>query len=182
MEKVFQYHQIDLGNKVGQNFIKNIRENLIVVLELNEKNELGLKLSIDKDIAFNTLSEFIKLSIISNNPFSNNYPSTSIGSTDMKNLTPKEIEIMEKLSEGKSLKEISNDLSMCIDTAKTHIKSIYKKLNVRKVSKAVIEYLKLKGMFQHSVADIYFDLSKLGFNKELKLIFNEYFIQENSSN
>lgn len=166
MEKVDQYH-IDLSTKAGQDLIKNIRENLIVVLELNENNKLGLKLSIDKDLAFNSVSKFIRFSKTSDDLFSFNYPSDSISSIEMKNLTPKEVEIMEKLSEGKTLKEISNDLCMCVDTAKTHIKSIYKKLNVRKVSKAVIEYLKLKGVFQHPVADIHFDLSKLGYKKGL---------------
>ncbi|MEP7268124.1 MAG: response regulator transcription factor [Saprospiraceae bacterium] len=53
------------------------------------------------------------------------------------NLTAKEIEILETLAKGNSYKMISNTLSISIDTVRTHIKSIYKKLHVNSAVEAI---------------------------------------------
>ncbi len=67
-------------------------------------------------------------------PVNNNY-----------NLTQREKEILSNLSKGNSYKLIAADLTISIDTVRTHIKNIYEKLQVHSqteaVSKAVNERL-----------------------------------------
>lgn len=67
-------------------------------------------------------------------PVNNNY-----------NLTQREKEILSNLSKGNSYKLIAADLTISIDTVRTHIKNIYEKLQVHTqteaVSKAVNERL-----------------------------------------
>lgn len=46
-------------------------------------------------------------------------------------LTPREIEVCHLLREGHENGEISSQLSICVNTTKNHIKSIYKKLNAK---------------------------------------------------
>ena len=61
------------------------------------------------------------------------------------NLTPRETEILQLLSQGNSFKMIAAALSVSIDTVKTHSKRIYEKLQVNSqleaVSKALSEKL-----------------------------------------
>ena len=61
------------------------------------------------------------------------------------NLTQREKEILSNLSKGNSYKLIAADLTISIDTVRTHIKNIYQKLQVHSqteaVSKAVNERL-----------------------------------------
>jgi len=61
------------------------------------------------------------------------------------NLTQREKEILANLSKGNSYKLIASDLTISIDTVRTHIKNIYEKLQVHTqteaVSKAVNERL-----------------------------------------
>lgn len=45
-------------------------------------------------------------------------------------LTAKEIEVVEKILDGRSRKEIADELNISENTAKTHIKHIYEKLNI----------------------------------------------------
>ena len=52
-------------------------------------------------------------------------------------LTPKEKEILSSLSKGNSYKMIAADLSISIDTVRTHIKRIYEKLQVHSQTEAV---------------------------------------------
>jgi DNA-binding NarL/FixJ family response regulator len=60
-------------------------------------------------------------------------------------LTNREKEILQLLSQGNSFKMIAADLFISIDTVRTHIKHIYDKLHVRSqieaVSKAINEKL-----------------------------------------
>lgn len=64
---------------------------------------------------------------------------------DTYNLTKREKEILANLSKGNSYKLIAADLSISIDTVRTHIKHIYEKLEVHNqaeaVSKAINERL-----------------------------------------
>lgn len=64
---------------------------------------------------------------------------------DNYNLTQREKEILSNLSKGNSYKLVAADLTISIDTVRTHIKNIYKKLQVHTqteaVSKAVNERL-----------------------------------------
>jgi len=52
-------------------------------------------------------------------------------------LTEKELEILESLARGNSYKMIAGDISISIDTVRTHIRSIYKKLHVNSALEAI---------------------------------------------
>jgi DNA-binding NarL/FixJ family response regulator len=56
-------------------------------------------------------------------------------------LTNREKEILAQLSKGKGLKIIAADLSISIDTVRTHIKNIYEKLQVHSQAEAVSKAL-----------------------------------------
>ena len=58
-----------------------------------------------------------------------------------KNLTPREQQILEKLAQGSLYKEIAWDLEIGVETVRTHLRSIYKKLQVRTRTEAVVKYL-----------------------------------------
>ena len=58
----------------------------------------------------------------------------------IENLTIKEREILELLSEGKSNKEIAAELFIELSTVKTHLSSIYKQLNVANRKEAANRY------------------------------------------
>jgi len=47
------------------------------------------------------------------------------------NLTPQELIVLEKIYEGKSNSEISNELCVSINTIKTHVAHILRKENVK---------------------------------------------------
>ena len=63
----------------------------------------------------------------------------------MKNLTVRELEIMNKLSLGKLNKEITFELSCQTDTVKKHLQHIYSKLCVHNRTEATVKYLVLIG-------------------------------------
>jgi len=56
-------------------------------------------------------------------------------------LTPREEEILSYLSRGFLYKEIASELSISIETVRTHIRKIYQKLQVRTRTEAVIKSL-----------------------------------------
>ena len=58
------------------------------------------------------------------------------------NLSEREIEILESLSEGNSYKMTADKLFISIDTVRTYIRSIYKKLHVHSQSGAVAQAIK----------------------------------------
>ena len=58
------------------------------------------------------------------------------------NLSEREIEILESLSEGNSYKMTADKLFISIDTVRTYIRSIYKKLHVHSQSGAVAKAIK----------------------------------------
>jgi len=58
-------------------------------------------------------------------------------STEEYNLTEKEKQVLQKLTEGKSYKMIADELSISVETIKTHIKNIYTKLHVHSAPEAV---------------------------------------------
>lgn len=61
-------------------------------------------------------------------------------SPEAESLTPREHEILDLLSDGLFYKEIAEQLSIKIDTVNTHIKSIYRKLQVHTRMDAVARY------------------------------------------
>ncbi len=54
-------------------------------------------------------------------------------------LSTRELEILELLSMGKSYQEVASQLFISVETVKSHAHSVYKKLNVRNKSEAVIK-------------------------------------------
>ncbi len=56
---------------------------------------------------------------------------------DQGTLTEKEMQILESLARGNSYKMISAELEISIDTVRTHIRSIYKKLHVNSALEAI---------------------------------------------
>lgn len=52
-------------------------------------------------------------------------------------LTPKELEILESLARGNSYKMVGNELNIAIDTVRSHIRNIYKKLHVNSALEAI---------------------------------------------
>jgi DNA-binding NarL/FixJ family response regulator len=165
MEKANNHLHLDLDTKEGKAFVQKIRLNVAVDIEIDDDNNANLKISVEKDSLYRMLSEFLRHPTfdlqLKDNLNTEQSRLFKINNPAMKVLTPREIEIMDRLSEGPPLKIIAYELNMSIDTVKTHMKTIYNKLSVKKVSKAVIEYLKLQGMFQQNVAEIRIDVTTL---------------------
>ena len=61
--------------------------------------------------------------------------------TNMKNLTPREMEVLKQLALGNQYKEISDTLGISIDGIRFHIRGIYNKLQVHSRTEAVLKYL-----------------------------------------
>lgn len=66
----------------------------------------------------------------------------------MELLTEREGKILLHLAEGKSNKEIADMMCVSIETIKSHLQAIYKKLGVKSRTEAAIYFLKEKGMPQ----------------------------------
>lgn len=172
MDKNDISHQIDINTPEGKELLKSIRSNLKVNVEVSSDYEVFLKLSISKDNAYQALGDFLKQSILKRLNFLDSQlvkdihvsgpnfiktPDSNCGS-----LTPREIEIMEKMSGGLSVKEISQAIGMPINTVKTHLKNIYRKLGVKKAHTAVQEFLKIKGVIKQTLEDIQIPFTNTG--------------------
>lgn len=57
-------------------------------------------------------------------------------------LTPKEKEVLKLLVDGFSYKMVANELGVTIETVRTHIKNIYRKLQVNSMSEAVVKAIR----------------------------------------
>jgi DNA-binding NarL/FixJ family response regulator len=73
-----------------------------------------------------------------------NYFSSSDIKAKEYNLTPREIEILQQLVKGSRYKMIAQNLFISLDTVRSHIKSIYEKLQVNSKSEAVAKAFKDK--------------------------------------
>jgi DNA-binding NarL/FixJ family response regulator len=60
------------------------------------------------------------------------------------NLTDKEKLVLQQLTQGKSYKMIADELSVSVETVKTHMKNIYQKLHVHSSTEAVAKALQEK--------------------------------------
>lgn len=60
----------------------------------------------------------------------------------IENLTPREKDVLRLLVNGQSYKMVAADLTISIDTVRTHIKSIYEKLEVNSKSEAVAKAIR----------------------------------------
>ena len=61
---------------------------------------------------------------------------------EIEKLSKREGEVLDRLAEGISYKEIADVLSLSIDTVRMHIKGIYSKLHVHSRGEAVAKYLR----------------------------------------
>lgn len=61
----------------------------------------------------------------------------NIVANDNKELTPREDEVLQHLAKGLTNKEISANTHLAVDTVKTHLRSIYRKLGVMNRSQAI---------------------------------------------
>lgn len=57
-------------------------------------------------------------------------------------LTLREREVLRGLCEGRAYKQVAADLELSIDTVRTHVRAIYKKLRVHSVSEAVSQAIR----------------------------------------
>jgi DNA-binding NarL/FixJ family response regulator len=65
-----------------------------------------------------------------------------VQSDEIEKLSGREREVLDKLAEGISYKEIADVMSLSIDTVRMHIKGIYSKLHVHSRGEAVAKYLR----------------------------------------
>jgi DNA-binding NarL/FixJ family response regulator len=56
-------------------------------------------------------------------------------------LSPKEHQVLDKLAQGFMYKEIAAEMQIALETVRTHIRSIYQKLQVNTKTDAVLKYL-----------------------------------------
>lgn len=61
---------------------------------------------------------------------------------ETENLSPREQEILSHLAKGFRYREIADELFISVETVRTHLRNIYKKLQVRSRTEAVLKYLK----------------------------------------
>jgi DNA-binding NarL/FixJ family response regulator len=60
---------------------------------------------------------------------------------ELKRLSDRETEVLEQLSQGRLYKEIADSLGITVNTVRTHIRSIYEKLEARNRTEAVAKVL-----------------------------------------
>jgi DNA-binding NarL/FixJ family response regulator len=60
------------------------------------------------------------------------------------NLTPKEKELLQHLVDGKSYKMIADVMQVALETVKSHVKNVYRKLHVSSSNEAIAKALKQK--------------------------------------
>jgi DNA-binding NarL/FixJ family response regulator len=61
---------------------------------------------------------------------------------EVEKLSPREKEILGKLAQGASYKEIASDLGLAVDTVRMHIKGVYRKLHVHSRSEATTKFFR----------------------------------------
>lgn len=66
---------------------------------------------------------------------------------ESKELTPREDEVLKYLSKGLTNKEISANTHLAVDTVKTHLRSIYRKLGVKNRSQAISRIVRKERYF-----------------------------------
>ena len=156
MEPNNRSRKIKLTGKPAQERLKNIKSLLDVKMNVKEINN-----DIVLNIRFNGLQFLEIFKYLLKKYYIDNFDFTSKGNTDRikslsseiegkfpafqinsnRPLTCREIEIMEKLSQGLLLKEIASELGLCTNTVKNHLKNIYPKLGAKNRSEAIIVFL-----------------------------------------
>ena len=60
---------------------------------------------------------------------------------ETENLSQRELEILSSVAKGNRDKEVADQLFLSVETVRTHLRNIYKKLHVRSRTEAVLKYL-----------------------------------------
>lgn len=128
--------KIDLDTPFGVQFTNRIISLMSLNLDYSEGHGINLKISFDAEEVQNALSQFLEDSFKSETfeldtellkaiSVNSNLISYRPISDNEFGLTPKEIQIMEEVSQGKSDKEIQDTLNMKYYTIKSHLKKIF---------------------------------------------------------
>jgi len=131
--------------------VKELKQDIVLNIRF-DRNQLA---DVFRYMAEKSFSEDFHLSDIENeDPFRkltvNQKDSTPVLWIDDKNyLTCREIEIMERLSEGLLNKEIADELGLKVNTVRNHLQNIYPKLGVGNRSEAIIAYLKIRDKYKN---------------------------------
>jgi DNA-binding NarL/FixJ family response regulator len=163
-----QNQNIKLTVKHGNTKLKKIKPLLDVNLEVQEiDQEIVLNIRIDISQVVDTFKYLLEESfqgyfnLVGNDnengikelPDNERNNITVVPGENNGSLTGREIEIMEKLSCGKLNKEIADELNLCTNTVRTHLRNIFPKLRAENRSEAIIEYLKITGKFKRISSD-----------------------------
>ncbi|NOU20000.1 MAG: response regulator transcription factor [Bacteroidales bacterium] len=151
---------VQLNGNQGKELVKKIRKKQVQIYvllstEIDEKNEQKRVLAcanwvIHKVNYTKSIVDEIKLAdneVKSSEPFVSNRIIKSFKNFHLKcwentkDLTNREIEIMNLLSKGLLYKEIAKRKGISIQTVKSHLKHIYPKLHVKNRSEAILKYL-----------------------------------------
>ncbi|RYD22652.1 MAG: response regulator transcription factor [Verrucomicrobiaceae bacterium] len=68
-------------------------------------------------------------------------------------LTDRELDCLRLVSEGKLMKEVAEELNIGFETVRTHVRRIYRKLNVHTRAQAIVKYLAYETSRSHTRAD-----------------------------
>ncbi len=143
---------LELDTPEGQTLIRKIGSLVTINVGLTGDHKIDLRILLDHDQTIEAISDFLKESIRTCPDFLNSGLINGVnisplicrkrnGMTDHR-LSARKIEILEKIAEGKSDKEIATELKMSFDTVKSHERSINVKLKARNRTHAVVKYLK----------------------------------------
>ena len=69
---------------------------------------------------------------------------SSLNSPDKLSLTEREHEVLQSLVRGLSYKQVADHLDISLDTVRTHVRAVYKKLQVHSVAEAVARAIREK--------------------------------------
>jgi DNA-binding NarL/FixJ family response regulator len=69
-------------------------------------------------------------------------PAPQTPDEDLASLSPREVEILNCLAQGHRYKEIAEKLGISVETVRTHLRRIYKKLQVSSRTEAAVKFLK----------------------------------------
>lgn len=136
-----------LGCRLSEQLRARFKEAIIVIIsdDWNKHNlyialQIGIDGCLSKEEPFDKLKMALEEVILGLVPMSSSI--TKIIADDFQRnneivLTKREIEVLEKISVGKSYYQVSKELIISLETTKSHMRSIFKKLYAKNKSEAV---------------------------------------------
>ena len=145
---------IDLPGISGITVIEMIRNKqremkIIALSSYSEKSYVSGAMAAGADgymlkaISITALVDFLRAFMHGENPVSPYLLDLAVpspeknGEQEKVNITAREHQILKLIAEGKSNKQIANDIFLSIETVKTHVRKIFKKLEVNNRTEAV---------------------------------------------